>query len=208
MKPLYIFDLDGTLALIHHRRHLVEQKPCDTCHGTGKVRRAPTEIASVVRDSFGRLTALPVMDPCTGCEGTGKTRPDWRGFFAACVHDVPNLPVIRTMQALRAGGAEIWIWSGRSDEVRAETVEWLCKHGCFGWPTGTLPWWPFGAPERFRMRPAGDHQPDDRLKFSWLAEMEPPERNRLTAVFDDRDRVVQMWRSHSVPCYQVAPGEF
>ena len=27
MKPLYIFDLDGTLALIKHRRHFVEREP-------------------------------------------------------------------------------------------------------------------------------------------------------------------------------------
>jgi phosphoserine phosphatase len=76
MKPLYIFDLDGTLALIEHRRHLVEGE-----------------------------------------------RKDWPAFFAACVDDAPNPPVIRTLQALRTAGAEIWIWSGRSDEVKAQTVD-------------------------------------------------------------------------------------
>jgi hypothetical protein len=161
VRPLYIFDLDGTLALIEHRRHFIE--------------------------------------------GTTK---DWRGFFAACVDDEPNLPVIRTLQALRKAGAEIWIWSGRSDEVRAQTVEWLCRHGCFGFPTDILPAWPFGAPERFRMRPAGDFTPDEKLKASWIAEIEPPEWDRLTAVFDDRDKVVAMWRGAGVACFQVAPGEF
>lgn len=164
-KPIYIFDLDGTLALIEHRRHYVE-----------------------------------------GRDGAAK---DWRAFFRACVDDEPNWPVIRTLQALRSGGAEIWIWSGRSDEVKAETVEWLCKHGCMGNnPTGFLPGWPFGAPERFRMRKAGDHQVDVKLKASWLAEIEPPEYQRLTAVFDDRASVVQMWRDAGVPCFQVAPGDF
>lgn len=161
ITPLYIFDLDGTLALIEHRRHFVE--------------------------------------------GPQK---DWRAFFAACVDDKPNAPVIRTLQALRKAGAECWIWSGRSDEVRQQTVEWLCKHGCFGHPVTTLPWWPFAAPERFRMRPAGDYTPDDELKRRWLDEMEPPEFSRLVAVFDDRDKVVAMWRSLGVPCFQVAPGEF
>lgn len=160
-KPLYIFDLDGTLALIEHRRHFVE-----------------------------------------------GPKKDWPAFFAACVDDQPNLPVIRTLQALRSGGAEIWIWSGRSDEVKTQTVEWLCKHGCFGWPTNTLPAWPFGAPERFRMRKAGDYQPDVKLKYGWLADLEPPERSRLTAVFDDRQSVVDMWRAAGVPCFQVAPGDF
>lgn len=161
MKPLYIFDLDGTLALIDHRRHFVE----------------------------------------------GESK-DWRSFYAACVDDEPNLPVIRTMQALRSGGAETWIWSGRSAEVRSQTVKWLCKHGCFGWPTNTLPAWPFGAPERFRMRAEGDFTPDDVLKRQWLSEIEPPECHRLVGVFDDRDKVVRMWREAGVPCFQVAPGEF
>lgn len=160
-KPLYIFDLDGTLALIEHRRHFVERE-----------------------------------------------QKDWPAFFAACVDDVPNTPVIRTLQALRSSGAEIWIWSGRSDEVKAQTVEWLCKHGCFGRSTGFLPAWPFGAPERFRMRKAGDHQPDVKLKSTWLSEIEPPEYARLTAVFDDRASVVKMWRDAGITCFQVAPGEF
>ena len=160
MKPLYIFDLDGTLALIEHRRHFV-----DSTDG----------------------------------------KKDWRGFFAACVDDVPNFPVIRTLQALRKSGAEIWIWSGRSDEVRSETIEWLHRHGC----ADTSMWAKsFGAPERFRMRKAGDHQDDVALKYGWLSEIEPPEWNRLTAVFDDRDRVVQMWRDAGVTCFQVAPGDF
>lgn len=162
MKPIYIFDLDGTLALIDHRRHILDSD-------------SPTK---------------------------------WRDFFAACVYDQPNLPVIRTMQALRRSGAEIWIWSGRSDEVKAQTVEWLCKHGCFGNTGGFLPAWPFGAPERFRMRKVGDFTSDDQLKRTWLSEIEPPEYKRLTAVFDDRDKVVAMWRAAGVPCFQVASGDF
>jgi len=31
--PLYIFDVDRTLALIEHRRHLVERARCTTCDG-------------------------------------------------------------------------------------------------------------------------------------------------------------------------------
>ena len=157
MTPLYIFDLDGTLALIEHRRHFVE-----------------------------------------------GPKKDWPAFFAACVDDAPNLPVIRTLQTLRDGGAEIWIWSGRSDEVKAETIAWLKKHGCFGIFHNGL----FSAPEALRMRKAGDHQPDVKLKRGWLSEIEPPEYKRLTAVFEDRASVVQMWRDAGVPCFQVAPGDF
>ena len=159
--PLYIFDLDGTLALIDHRRHFVEGE-----------------------------------------------KKDWPAFYRACVDDEPNEPVIRTLNALRKAGAEVWIWSSRSDEVKTETVAWLHRHGCFGSPRDVLWAWPFGAPERFRMRPANDYTPDDELKRRWLSEIEPPEYARLTAVFDDRDKVVAMWRAAGVPCFQVAPGAF
>lgn len=160
MTPLYIFDLDGTLALIDHRRHLVE----------------------------------------------GETK-DWPAFFRACKDDKPNWPVVRTLQALRNSGAEIWIWSGRSDEVRAETERWLYEHGILR-TTMLLHWQPFRPPEMFRMRKAGDFTPDEVLKRQWLSEIEPPEYARLTAVFDDRDKVVAMWRAAGVACFQVAPGGF
>lgn len=183
MKPLYIFDLDGTLALIEHRRHFVEYPACPHCGWTKQC-------------DHSRDGTRPAF------------KPDWRSFFAACVDDAPNLPVIQTLQALRKSGAEVWIWSGRSDEVKTETVAWLQRNGCFGFPTDVLWAWPFRAPERFRMRKAGDHQDDVTLKRGWLAEIEPPEFARLTAVFDDRARVVQMWRDAGVPCFQVAAGEF
>jgi hypothetical protein len=158
VKPIYIFDLDGTLALIGHRRHLVE----------GPVK-------------------------------------DWRAFFAACVDDQPNWPVIRVLQDLRSRGNEIWIWSGRSDEVREQTLDWLTRYKCLdGRVMRFLP----GNPDRFRMRPAGDHCPDELLKGEWLSRVDPPERKRLMAVFEDRDRMVKMWRENGIACFQVAPGNF
>lgn len=160
MKPLYIFDLDGTLALTDHRLHFIQ-----------------------------------------------GARKDWRGFFAACKDDGPCEAVITTLQTLQRGGAECWVWTGRSDEVVSETEQWLHDHRVFRWPP-LLTWQPFRVPEKLLMRNAGDHQPDHTLKFGWLANLEPPERDRLTAVFEDRERVVQMWREAGVPCFQVAPGAF
>ena len=58
------------------------------------------------------------------------------------------------------------------------------------------------------MRRAGDYMPDDELKMHWLTEMSRADRSRLVAVFDDRAKVVRMWRSLGVACFQVAPGEF
>jgi hypothetical protein len=148
-KPLYIFDLNGTLALIDHRRHFVE------------------------------------------CE---RDKQDWKAFYAACVHDKPNLPVLRALTSLEESGAEIWVWSGRSDEVAEQTKRWF-DHV-------------FVAPYQLQMRPAGDFTPDDQLKRQWLLAMSQEDRQRLVAVFDDRDKVVKMWRDNGVTCFQVAPGSF
>lgn len=152
-KPLYIFDLDGTLALIDHRKHFLDREDKDR----------------------------------------------WRHFYAACDKDLPNPPVIAVMESLRHTGADIWIFSGRSDEVRTKTVAWIAEHTSF--MTHDL-----GV--RLVMRSEGDYTADDVLKKSWLDGMLVDDRQRLVAVFDDRDRVVGMWRAAGVPCFQVAPGEF
>lgn len=159
MKPLYIFDLDGTLALIEHRRHFVERDRKDQ---------------------------------------------DWAGFYAACVDDKPNEPVIRVMESLRRF-ADVWIFSGRSDEVRSQTVEWLVEHTSFASSDFDSA---FGTQDVLTMRAEGDYTADDVLKRQWLDDMLVEDRQRLVAAFDDRDRVVRMWRSAGVACLQVAEGEF
>lgn len=139
-----IFDLDGTLALIEHRRHLV-------------------------RD--------------------GKNR--WDEFYRQCVNDEPNKPVIEACSALYSVGHEIVIFSGRSEVVRGETEEWLQK---------------FMVPyHRLFMREEKDNTPDDVLKHGWLL---THIHDDVLCVFDDRQKVVDMWRANGIPCFQVAPGDF
>lgn len=181
-QPLYIFDLDGTLALTEHRQHLVHGV-CPACEGQGFTTQPAVGNAS---DGLAR---------CDSCSGTGKVNPNWSAFFAACVHDQPNLPVIDTLHNLARAGAQILIWSGRSDEVQQQTLDWLNSN--------------IGIPNmHLRMRPADDHRPDEELKQGWLAEMAAIDRRRLVAIFDDRDKVVRMWRALGVACFQVAPGDF
>lgn len=120
--------------------------------------------------------------------------PNWDEFFAACVRDSPIENVIITMEKLKESGAEIWVWSGRNDSVREETEEWMQNY--LGY---TLP---------LKMRPTKDHRPDEELKEKWLSELSQYDRGRLVGVFDDRDRVVAMWRRNGITCFQVAPGNF
>ena len=153
-KPLYIFDLDGTLALIDHRKHILDE----------------------------------VDD-----------RQRWRRFYAACDEDQPNIPIVSILETLRHAGCDVWIFSGRSDEVRDKTVKWLTEHTSF---------MSRDLDTALVMRRAGDYTADDKLKQRWLNGLLPDDRSRLKAVFEDRDRVVAMWRENGVACLQVAAGDF
>lgn len=182
MTPLYIFDLDGTLADLKHRRHHVE-RPSLKCYDCGGNNRRNCE-------------------RCAELDAGWK--PNWDAFHAACVDDTPIAPVIEVLSTLLTFSSyvdahDIWIFSGRSATVEVETRAWLGKHILLDeWHTNWT----------LKMRPAGDFTPDDVLKESWLHAMSPEDRARLVMVFDDRDRVVNMWRRNGVVCAQVAPGDF
>jgi len=113
---------------------------------------------------------------------------DWDSFFSECVNDPPFDHVIDTLSAHARAGHRVEIWSARSDTVRNPTLHWLARHGI---PGELL----------VHMRAAGDHTPDVALKKSWLCAIHPDERPDL--VYDDRQRVVDMWREMGIPCFQV-----
>ena len=49
--------------------------------------------------------------------------------------------------------------------------------------------------------------PDDELKKRWLDQLFTNTEDIL-CVFDDRDKVVKMWRDSGLTCFQVAEGNF
>jgi len=118
----------------------------------------------------------------------------WDEFFAACADDKRNEPIIEIWDCMSHMGHEMWIFSGRSDQVLEETQEWLVNNNIFA--------------DRVFMRKAGDHQPDDKLKQGWLDELTDDERAAILCAFDDRQRIVDMWRRNGITCLQVAEGNF
>lgn len=57
------------------------------------------------------------------------------------------------------------------------------------------------------MRKAGDHRSDEIVKTELYSKILSDGYQPLAA-FEDRSKVVDMWRSLGLPCYQVAPGNF
>ena len=147
---------------------------------------------------------------------TGETK-DWDAFFAACDKDGYHAPVVDVLRTLHKAGHSIEIWTGRSEgpggSVRLKTHQWLEYYVGAGWFASIPSEAYFSGTAHalslipIRMRPHGDYTQDHDLKKLWLDEARaagrPPE-----LVFEDRDRVVAMWRAEGIPCFQVAPGEF
>ena len=126
---------------------------------------------------------------------------DWDKFFDPnnIQLDDPNTPVIKMAQMLKSQGFMIVIFSGRSKATKDATTQWLDRHDV-----------PFDV---IKMRPAdrsiGGHfhfMKDSDLKQHWLDDLQI--KDDIFAVFDDRNQVVDMWRSNGLQVFQVAEGDF
>lgn len=123
-----------------------------------------------------------------------KRPKDWDAWHAAVDNDSLHTDVVSFVEILHIHlNVEILLCSGRHEELRAKTINWLRKKGV--------------KFNRLYMRSDNDHRPDHIIKLELL------ERIRLDgydpiAAFDDRNSVVAMWREQGIRCFQVAPGNF
>jgi len=120
---------------------------------------------------------------------------DWDQFFAPenIQLDDPNPPVIASFKAMKAAGFIVGIFSGRDDISRDQTIDWLTQHGI--------------DPDFLKMRRNGSFTPDDKLKKLWLDDL-IADGHDVMCTFDDRDKVVKMWRDNGISCFQVNYGNF
>lgn len=184
---MIIFDLDGTLTDAEHRRHFLAKFSPSGCpfgpgEGESETRCGPGP------DGLCRL----------GCRL--RLRPDWRAFHLASAYDPPRQPVVDILVALSElhPPYEIAIWSGRPAAYGHVASAWLKKHVSPKWESYVS----------LRMRPDDENNvPDEVLKESWLDEVMTAGR-RVEYVFDDRNKVVAMWRRRGITCFQVAEGNF
>ena len=146
MKTI-IFDLDGTLADIKHRRKFLEN---DT--------------------------------------------PDWKSFNELMGDDTINDSVANLYKILWCSGEyEILIVTGRNEEYRSLTEQWLTWNQI-----------PF---KEILMRPDKDFRPDHQIKEEMLNGLVSRGKN-IEFVVDDRNQVVEMWRRNGITCLQCDEGDF
>jgi hypothetical protein len=121
-----------------------------------------------------------------------KEPKDWDTFFAECPDDSPVDHIIEILKGLKHRSYEIWIVSGRSDQVRAKTEHWLSEK--------TISY------SKLIMRRETNHTEDSALKISWLHDGTIP-KERIFCVFEDKTSVVNAWRAEGLPCLQVTEGD-
>ena len=136
---------------------------------------------------------LALIDERRALAAKPNGKINWKTFFAPenISLDKPNAAVITAFHAFKEQGFNMVIFSGRDEISRAETEAWLDGYDVHF--------------DMMKMRPQGSFTPDDILKKQWLDELGA---DRVFCVFDDRDKVVQMWRDNGLTCFQVAPGNF
>jgi hypothetical protein len=110
--------------------------------------------------------------------------------------DDPIMPIVRLVQELGENREVIFV-SGRDSSCYEQTKEWLADH--LGYASAEN--------VRLIMRKTGDTRKD------WIVKREIYERSIIHAycidyVIDDRNSVVQMWRSLGLTVLQVADGDF
>ena len=128
-------------------------------------------------------------------DGTVALRRDRSPYDESRVHrDAPNRNIIDVIDRLATTVPVIFL-SGRTEAARADTRRWLTRYlEC-------------GAESALYMRAIGDRRNDAIVKEElYRRHIEP--RNDVLCVFDDRDRVVAMWRRIGLTCLQVAYGDF
>ena len=104
-------------------------------------------------------------------------------------------------------GVEVIFLSGREGTARckAETMEWL-KANIEGYERNKMSSYG-GIKFELFMRNANDYRPDEIIKKE-IYEREIKGKYDIICVFDDRNKVVDMWREEGFLCCQVADGDF
>ncbi len=117
---------------------------------------------------------------------------DWEQFFNHIPFDTPIDHIVELLGMYKQLEYNVVFVTGRPERTRKNTIAWLNAWGIYD-----------GEP--IYMRGDNDRSPDDHVKMYLLHALRDDGWEPMM-VFDDRDRVVAMWRRQGIPCLQVAEG--
>jgi hydroxymethylpyrimidine pyrophosphatase-like HAD family hydrolase len=122
---------------------------------------------------------------------------DWDAFHSRISEDTVHEDVRQFIMAVDRAGLNVIAVTGRPETYRSETVDWLVKH--------RIPL------EVILYRGANDFRPDKIVKQEAVEEFFGSLENaldRVLLILEDRDRMVEHWRSLGFRCWQVQPGGY
>jgi hypothetical protein len=127
----------------------------------------------------------------------GPGKKNWPAYQKLAYDDAPHWPVIGALRAYgEVNNMTTFIVSGRGEQEREVTEKWLNDKAHIG----------RSYYHSLFMRPARDSRPDTEIKEEILRQKIMPLGYWPQAVFDDRPRVVAMWRSLGIfvfDCQQI-----
>lgn len=108
--------------------------------------------------------------------------------------DKPNDPLVDLLRVL-SGSVDIIFFSGRegTKQYREDTAKWINDN--------------INIPYQLYMRKEKDYRPDEVIKEELYSEI-IKDNYYCIAIFDDRQKVVDRWRSLGLLCCQVYYGDF
>lgn len=143
-------------------------------------------------------------------DGTLALKGDRSPFdWSRVGEDLPNIPVIRVVEALLYVGDNIVFMSGRMEQCRSDTAHWLNVNidCCYVHPRVGYPRDDHRGVSELFMRADGDYRPDTVVKLE-LFDNHVKDRYDVIGVIDDRASVCRQWREMGLTCLQVAEGNF
>jgi phosphoglycolate phosphatase-like HAD superfamily hydrolase len=119
----------------------------------------------------------------------------WDEFFSKMPEDKPIDQVVELLTNYHIDEYKIILVTGRGEEHRQKTVDWLEKYGILH------------MVEALYMRPAKDFRRDTEIKTE-IYNNHLKDSYKIRAVYEDRSSVVAMWRGLGLFCLQVDEGNF
>lgn len=127
---------------------------------------------------------------------------NWDAFFKTVGQDKPINDIIDLVLETSANMyLDIVFCTGRPDICREDTIKWIEEHMALR----------EGDDYKLLMRPSEGsdrYAKDCKIKQDMLEVLRAEYGKDPKYVFDDRDQVVEMWRSNGVRVLQVANGDF
>lgn len=169
--------------------------------GESVIRRFASQLQENAAPVIVKYQPTPGLPDCiiSDLDGTLSLHEGIRNVYdgSKCHLDKVNTPVkniINVFSATPDLDVTIVYMSGRDDEFRPQTIEFLLNNG-IAWQ------------EHLYMRAAGDRRKDNIVKQELFDKYVRGKFNVLF-VLDDRDAVVKLWRDLGLACLQVNYGNF